>query len=59
MITNNRYMEMDSTLYEKCSRENNDKMRKLEAEREASDAMWAAITEQARAAGIDVDGLIA
>ena len=50
-------MEMDSTLYEKCSRENNDKMRKAEAEKESSAAMWESILAQAVANGIDVANL--
>ena len=52
-----RYKEIDSTLYEKCSRDHNDKIRKMEAEKEASAATWDSIVAQAVAAGIDVANL--
>lgn len=51
------YMEMDVHLYEKCSRENNEKLRKQEAEREAANMRWNMIRETAKASGIDVDSL--
>lgn len=49
---------MDIALYEKCSRDNNDKLRKADAEKEASAAKWKAIMESARASNIDVDSLL-
>jgi biopolymer transport protein ExbD len=50
-------MEMDIQLYEKCSRENNEKTRKLEADKEASQQKWNSIMDQATAAGIDIHKL--
>ncbi len=52
-----RYMEMDIALYEKCSRDNNDKLRKAEAEKEAGANKWKAIMDAATASGIDVNNL--
>mmetsp|Transcript_3202 Transcript_3202/g.3476 ORF Transcript_3202/g.3476 Transcript_3202/m.3476 type:complete len:492 (-) Transcript_3202:140-1615(-) len=51
------YMEMDIALYEKCSRENNEKIKKQEAEREASAQKWRTIMDLASAQGIDVAAL--
>lgn len=48
---------MDIQLYEKCSRENNEKTRKLEADREASQQKWAMILDNATASGIDISKL--
>jgi hypothetical protein len=50
-------MEMDIQLYDKCSRENNEKLRKAEADREAAQQKWAHIMDQATAAGIDISKL--
>lgn len=50
-------MEMDIQLYEKCSRENNEKARKLEADREASQQKWGMILESATSSGIDISKL--
>jgi len=49
------YMEMDIALYEKCSRDNAEKTRKLEIEREVAAQKWKLIAENAAACGIDVD----
>lgn len=57
MMTCFRYMEMDIALYEKCSRENNEKIKKQEAEREASAQKWRTIMDLASAQGIDVAAL--
>lgn len=57
MMTRFRYMEMDIALYEKCSRENNEKIKKQEAEREASAQKWRTIMDLASAQGIDVAAL--
>jgi serine/threonine-protein phosphatase 2A regulatory subunit B' len=51
------YMEMDSTLFEKCQREHGEKQRKLDQEREACAAKWKSIVDSAAAAGIDVVAL--
>lgn len=48
---------MDIALYEKCSRENNEKTRKLEMEREAAANKWKAIMDSAVASGVDVESL--
>lgn len=48
---------MDLALYEKCSRENNDKVKKQDAEREASEKKWKSIIDAATASGIDVESL--
>ncbi len=53
-----RYMEMDLALYEKCSRENNEKIKKQEAEREAATQKWKSIMELASSNGIDVNSLL-
>lgn len=50
---------MDIALYEKCSRENNEKIKKQEAEREAAQNKWQQIGETAKSNGIDVDSLLA
>jgi len=52
------YMEMDIQLYEKCQRENNDKLRKLEADKDAGQNKWKAIMDSATAVGIDVNKLL-
>jgi len=46
---------MDIALYEKCSRDNAEKTRKLEIEREVAAQKWKLIAENAAACGIDVD----
>jgi len=46
------YMEMDINLYEKCARENTEKVRAKEAEREGAAGVWASLIEQARALGV-------
>lgn len=51
------YMEMDVQLYEKCSRESNEKVRKQEAEREAAVLKWDMITNSAVSSGVDVNNL--
>jgi hypothetical protein len=51
-------MEMDIALYEKCSRENNEKIKKQEAEREAANQKWKSILDSASASGIDVASLL-
>jgi hypothetical protein len=51
-------MEMDIQLYEKCQRENNDKLRKLEADKDAGQNKWKAIMDSATAVGIDVNKLL-
>ena len=53
-----RYMEMDIALYEKCSRENNEKIKKQEAEREAAQLKWQSIADTAKNNGIDVNSLL-
>jgi hypothetical protein len=50
-------MEMDIALYEKCSRENNEKIKKQEAEREAAAQKWKQIMDMASAQGNDVANL--
>ena len=50
-------MEMDIALYEKCSRDNNEKLRKAEAEKEAGSNKWKAIMDSAVASGIDISAL--
>ena len=48
---------MDVSLYEKCQRENGEKIKKQEAEREASNNKWKSIIDSAAASGIDVNSL--
>jgi len=52
------YMEMDIQLYEKCQRENNDKLRKMDADKDAGQNKWKAILDSATAVGIDVNKLL-
>mmetsp|Transcript_9614 Transcript_9614/g.21599 ORF Transcript_9614/g.21599 Transcript_9614/m.21599 type:complete len:484 (+) Transcript_9614:269-1720(+) len=52
------YMEMDIQLYEKCSRENNEKNRKQELDKDASQQKWNIIIEAAANSGIDVSKLL-
>ena len=47
-------MEMDATLYDKCARENVDKIRIRDSERVASVAQWAVLIEAAAAKGVHV-----
>ena len=47
-------MEMDAVLYDKCARENADKIRIKEAEREASAANWAVLIAAAATKGVHV-----
>lgn len=49
---------MDIALYEKCSRENNEKIKKQEAEREAALLKWQHMIESAKNSGIDTDSLL-
>jgi len=49
---------MDLALYEKCSRENNEKVKKSEAERDASNQRWKSLIEQAASNGVDVNALL-
>ena len=42
-------MEMDATLYDKCARESVEKVRMRDAEREASQVMWATLIAAAAA----------
>jgi serine/threonine-protein phosphatase 2A regulatory subunit B' len=51
------YMEMDIQLYDKCSRENNEKLRKMESDREASQQKWNLIMDSATSSGIDISKL--
>lgn len=51
------YMEMDLVLYEKCSRENAENLKKQEVERDDAQARWKQIIEQAVSNGVDVDSL--
>jgi len=51
-------MEMDIALYEKCSRENNEKAKKQEAERDAAQLKWQQLADTAKHNGIDVDSLL-
>lgn len=44
-----QYMEMDAALYDKCARESVEKVRMRDAEREASQVMWAALIAAAAA----------
>lgn len=48
---------MDQALYEKCSREHAEKVKKQDQEREAAAAKWKSIVDQAAAAGIDVQNI--
>jgi len=48
------YMEMDVTLYDRCARENNDKIRSRDAERNSAAIKWKAILDQASENGINV-----
>jgi uncharacterized protein (UPF0335 family) len=50
-------MEMDVNLYEKCSRENNEKIKKQESERAEAQAKWKSIMDSAASNGIDVSGI--
>jgi hypothetical protein len=50
-------MEMDIALYDKCARENNEKIRQREQEREAAAAKWQSLMAAAAAAGVNVTGL--
>ena len=49
VIDFNQYMEMDATLYDKCARESVEKVRMRDAEREASQVMWATLMAAAAA----------
>lgn len=52
------YMEMDISLYDKCSRENNEKLRLMDAEREAANNKWQALINMAHSKGTNVDALL-
>jgi len=51
------YMEMDASLYDKCARENNEKVRSRETERTVASNKWKAILDSAAASGIDTSSL--
>jgi len=51
-------MEMDIALYDKCSRENNEKIKAREAEREHSSVKWNLLVSAAQAKGVDVKTLL-
>jgi hypothetical protein len=51
-------MEMDITLYNRCSTENGEKTRLKEAEREASNIKWQQITNSATAQGYKLSELL-
>jgi hypothetical protein len=44
---------MDNDLYEKCSRENVEKVKLKEGEREAASARWLCLMQEAKAKGFD------
>jgi serine/threonine-protein phosphatase 2A regulatory subunit B' len=48
------YMEMDAALYDKCARENADKIRSKELEREAANTKWQSLITAAAAKGVHV-----
>jgi hypothetical protein len=47
-----RYMELDINLYDRCSREHNEKERAKESQRAAAASKWSSITEGAAAKGV-------
>ena len=49
---------MDLQLYEKCSRENNEKLRKIESEKDAGQLKWKSILDSAVSNGIDINKLM-
>jgi serine/threonine-protein phosphatase 2A regulatory subunit B' len=53
------YMEMDLALYDKCSRENNEKIRNKEQEREIATQKWNSIINSAISNGANIDVLLA
>lgn len=52
------YMEMDITLYDRCSRENGEKTRLKDAEREAANTKWQQILHSATAQGYKLGELL-
>jgi ferredoxin len=50
-------MEMDINLYDKCSRESNDRARQKEQEREAAANRWQSILNSALSNGIPIETL--
>ena len=48
-------MEMDVSLYERCARENTDKIRLKDLEREAADVRWSVLIAAAAAKGVFVN----
>lgn len=52
------YNEMDNVLYQKCVREYQDKLKKLDTEKKMREAKWKSLIETATASGINVDNLI-
>jgi hypothetical protein len=48
------YMEMDINLYDKCSRENTEKVRAKEVERETAAGVWASMIEKSKALGVQI-----
>mmetsp|Transcript_10018 Transcript_10018/g.8969 ORF Transcript_10018/g.8969 Transcript_10018/m.8969 type:complete len:523 (+) Transcript_10018:196-1764(+) len=51
------YMEMDSSLYDKCTREYNEKTKARETEREAANRRWQSLLTDAQALGVDITDL--
>ena len=49
-----RYSDADQALYDKCLRENSEKLKAHEADRERAKAQWEEITKAAAAKGITV-----
>lgn len=53
-----RYMEMDISLYDKCSRDNSEKNKAAEAERDKAANKWQTLTSTVQAKGIDTSALL-
>ena len=49
-----RYMDMDNGLYDKCSREFNEKTKLGENEREEAGNKWKSLLKDAQSTGIDI-----
>jgi len=52
------YMEMDIALYDKCSRENNEKIKARDVERDGAATKWGLLLSSAQAKGVDVKSLL-
>ncbi len=50
-------MEMDSSLYDKCTREYNEKTKAREIERENANRRWQSLLSEAQALGVDISDL--